>query len=108
MKTTLIFGLVLIAPLVSTSINAHSNFKRIVKTDSSAESHFCAAILKDKPLLIRKRLRETHSTKSNAINTILCNGLTVAEFAHKHNATKAIANLGLSDSQNQIASTTIN
>jgi hypothetical protein len=104
MKTTLIFTLVAFISFVSTSTNAHNNFKRIVKTDSSAETSFCAAILKDKPLLIKQRLRETHSTKKRAINTIRCNGLTVAEFAHKYNATKAIASLGLSAKQNQLAS----
>lgn len=110
MKTALISGLIVLTSFVSMSANAHNSnahnsVKRIVTSDSTAESSFCAAILKDKPLLINERLKEIRSTKERAINTIRCNGLSVTEFASKHNATKAIASLGLSDNQNQIAST---
>lgn len=101
MKTALITSVFALCALVSS--NAYSQDKKIVTTDSSADSSLCAAIAKDRPLLIQKRLREARLTKDKAKRVLRCNGLSLSEFAYKHNSSKTIAKLSLEPSLNQLA-----
>lgn len=101
MKTLLIAAGVTLLSLTSTSSLA--NHKQVVTSDSSADSSLCAAIIRDKPLIILKRLKQARLRKHQAKEVVLCNGLSLSEFAHKHNAYKAIAKLNLATHTEQLA-----
>lgn len=105
MKTLLITAGIALLSLTSAPSSAHS--KQVVTTDSSADSSLCAAIIKDKPVVITKRLKQARLRKHQAKEVLFCNGLSLSEFAQKHNSYKAIAHLRLEPSQEQLANNNI-
>lgn len=104
MKVIIISSLIAACTFLAPSTSAHSNHApNFVAKDNTDTSRLCAAIAANNLNIIERRLRDARLTKQNAKRVLKCNGLPLSEFAHKHNANKAIASLNLKPTTTRLA-----
>ncbi|QSX36390.1 DUF3718 domain-containing protein [Shewanella sedimentimangrovi] len=85
MKKVLIFASLIAAGLSSL---AHATDYVFVANDSSLETKMCIAAGSDNRSALRMRMTSDRANARYHANTIVCNGASLAQFAHQYGAQK--------------------
>jgi hypothetical protein len=93
------------------SFNAHSTNYKFIQADSNFEEKICMLAASNNRLGLENALDlytwgNRIVTERFAVNNIICNGMVMAHFAHKYDASNTFAYLNnLTDRKNKMTST---
>ncbi|QSX29245.1 DUF3718 domain-containing protein [Shewanella cyperi] len=90
MKNTLILASLIAAGLASGVQAADYVF---IARDNSPETKMCIAAGSNNRIALRMQMSSDHGVSRYNANTVVCNGASLAQFAHKYGADKTYAYL---------------
>ncbi|QYJ91777.1 MULTISPECIES: DUF3718 domain-containing protein [Shewanella] len=76
------------AAAANTSTNTNANY-RFVAQDSSAETKICIAAGSDNSSALKRKLVNYDHNMRFGVNSISCNGVSLAQFAHQYQASQS-------------------